>query len=264
MHVITESAELAAFNGCAFVPTMGALHEGHLSLIRKAKQYDKPVLVSIFVNPEQFTPDEDFQKYPRNLDQDVSMAIEAGADMVFAPEVGTIYPPCAKHQDVTLPCAATEPKLEDACRPTHFRGVCMVVARLFDLVQPSIAVFGEKDYQQYIVVQQLVANEGHRWGDLKIIGTPIIRDDDGLAISSRNVYLTPDQRSQALGLHEAVACLAESNMNEILEAHGLDVEYAVIRDEATLLDPVPHSPTRALVAARVGDIRLIDNAQVQP
>ena len=262
MEVITNSEELVPFHGCAFVPTMGALHDGHLSLVREAKKTDKPVVVSIFVNPEQFAPEEDLDKYPRSLEQDCEFAESVGADLVFAPTVETMYP--AEPENIHLPEAATHPQLEDACRPTHFRGVCVAVARLFDLVQPSVTVFGLKDYQQYLVIKQLIEQESKRWSDLQIIGADIIRDDDGLAMSSRNVYLTTDQRSQALGLHKAIRCTSEEAMLEILDEHGLEVEYAVIRDCETLLSPTEGKPTRALVAALLGHIRLIDNKVVSP
>jgi pantoate--beta-alanine ligase len=261
MEVITNPEALAQFRGCAFVPTMGALHDGHLSLIRAANKTGKPVVVSIFVNPEQFAPEEDLEQYPRNLEQDCEFAKSVGANVVFAPSVETMYP--SEPENIKLPSAATSPQLEDACRPTHFRGVCVAVARLFDLVQPSSTVFGLKDYQQYIVIKQLIEQEGERWGDLQIIGANIIRDDDGLAMSSRNIYLTTDQRSQSLGIHKAIRCTTEQAMIEILDDYGLEVEYAVIRDSETLLAPVEGKPTRALVAARLGHIRLIDNSAVQ-
>ncbi len=260
MKVVTDASELAPFRGCAFVPTMGALHDGHLSLIREAKKTGKPVVVSIFVNPEQFAPEEDLEKYPRNLEQDCEFAESVDADVVFAPSVSTMYP--SEPETIELPPASTQPQLEDACRPTHFRGVCVAVARLFDLVQPAVTVFGLKDYQQFLVIKQLIAQEKNRWGELHIVGAEIIRDDDGLAMSSRNVYLTADQRSQALGLHKAIRCTTEEAMLEILDDHGLDVEYAVIRDSETLLATVQGKPTRTLVAARLGHIRLIDNAAV--
>ncbi|MBT4530445.1 MAG: pantoate--beta-alanine ligase [Phycisphaerae bacterium] len=264
MKVITSADSLKPFRGCAFVPTMGALHDGHLSLIREAKNADKTVVVSIFVNPEQFAPEEDLDKYPRNLEQDCAFAESVGADVVFAPSVETMYPTGSNESlsNLHIPWAATKPLLEDACRPTHFLGVCVAVARLFDLVQPSITVFGLKDYQQYLVIKQLIEQEGKRWSDLQIIGAGIIRDDGGLAMSSRNVYLTTDQRSQALGLHKAIRCSTEKAMLETLDVYGLDVEYAVIRDSETLLAPIEGKPTRALVAARLGHIRLIDNAPV--
>ena len=261
MQVVTDPTELEAFAGCAFVPTMGALHDGHLSLIKEAKKSGHPVVVSIFVNPAQFAPDEDYDQYPRNLEQDIAFSEGVGADVVFAPSVETMYPSMPP-PEVTIPEAALEPKLEDACRPQHFHGVCIAVARLFDLVQPSLAVFGLKDYQQYLVIKQLIGQEGTRWNGLHIKGASIVRDTDKLAMSSRNVYLSTDQRSQALGLHKAVACTTESEMIEVLDAHGLEIEYAVIRNASTLLESVSGQPARALVAAKVGNIRLIDNAEV--
>ncbi|MDP7008260.1 MAG: pantoate--beta-alanine ligase [Phycisphaerales bacterium] len=261
MHVVSQPAELSQYEGCAFVPTMGALHEGHLSLIREAKQQSLPVVVSIFVNPEQFAPNEDFDKYPRNLEQDIDFAQEAGADVIFAPEVGVIYP--EEPPEIALPRIATEPELEDACRPTHFRGVCLVVARLFDLVQPACAIFGEKDYQQFLVIKHLVKNEGARWNDLQVVGAPIIRDQDGLALSSRNRYLSTDARSQALAIHRALEEPSEQRMIEMLDQHGLEVEYAVIRDADTLREPTSDKPRRVLIAASVDGIRLIDNGVLE-
>lgn len=260
MDVVTKSDDLILFRGCAFVPTMGALHDGHLSLILEAKKSGKPVVVSIFVNPEQFSPDEDLSQYPRNLEQDVAFAESVGADIVFAPSVETMYP--GTPEDIQLPSGATEPQLEDACRPTHFRGVCVAVARLFDLVQPSVTVFGLKDYQQYFIIKQLIAQEGNRWQGLQIIGAEIIRDGDGLAMSSRNVYLTDEERERALGIHKAIVCTSEHEMHEVLEQCRLNVEYAVIRDSETLLEPKQGKPARALVAAKVGCTRLIDNGEV--
>jgi pantoate--beta-alanine ligase len=261
MEVISNAKGLHPFRGCVFVPTMGALHNGHLSLIKEAKKTSKPVVVSIFINPEQFAPEEDLDKYPRNLEQDCKFAEQVGADVVFAPSVGTMYP--TTPESIALPTAATDPQLEDACRPTHFRGVCVAVARLFDLVQPAVTVFGLKDYQQFLVIKQLISQEKERWVDLQIVGAEIIRDDDGVAMSSRNVYLTKEQRAQALGLRKAIRCTTESAMLEILNQHDLDVEYAVIRNSDSLLAPIDGEPMRALVAARLGHIRLIDNAEVQ-
>jgi pantoate--beta-alanine ligase len=257
MDIIVESAELEKYAGCAFVPTMGALHDGHLSLIKKAKDLGIPVVLSIFVNPEQFSPDEDFERYPRNIDRDSKFAETVGADVVFAPTVETMYPEVP--EEVVLPTAAIEPKLEDAFRSSHFRGVCLAVARLFDLVKPSVAIFGEKDYQQFLVVKQMVQNEQDRWGTLQIIGAPIVRDDDGLAMSSRNIFLSPDDRSKALAIHKALREPSEQKMFELLDQHGLNVEYAVIRDASTLLEIVEGNPTRALIAAKIGNVRLIDN-----
>lgn len=260
MDIIVESSEIEKYAGCAFVPTMGALHDGHLSLIKKAKELGLPVVLSIFVNPEQFSPDEDFERYPRNIERDSKFAETVGADVVFAPSVETMYPTVP--EEVPLPAAALEPKLEDAFRPSHFRGVCVAVARLFDLVKPSVAVFGEKDYQQFLVIKQMVQNEQDRWGTLQIIGAPIIRDDDGLAMSSRNVFLSPDDRSQALAIQEALREPNEQKMLELLDQRGLEVEYAVIRDAETLLKTIKNNPARALIAAKVGNVRLIDNNSI--
>jgi pantoate--beta-alanine ligase len=261
MQVFTQGSDVTQFQGCAFVPTMGALHNGHLSLITEAKKTGKPVVVSIFVNPEQFSPEEDLTHYPRSLEQDVAFAEDVGADIVFAPTVEEMYP--REPEEIQLPEAATQPRLEDACRPTHFKGVCIAVARLFDLIQPSVTVFGLKDYQQYLVIKQLITQEGDRWKGLKMIGADIIRDSDGLAMSSRNVFLTNVQRVQALAIHKAIACTTEDAMHYILKEHALTTDYAVIRDSETLCAPQRGRPTRALVAAQIGCTRLIDNREVQ-
>ena len=265
MRVVTLANELDPFHGCAFVPTMGALHTGHLSLIMEAKKTGLPVVVSIFVNPEQFSPEEDLQSYPRNLEQDVAFAESVGADIVFAPTVETMYPKGSlqEYGTLSIPKIATEPKLEDAFRPTHFRGVCIAVARLFDIARPSMTVFGSKDYQQFLVIKQLIAQEGNRWGNLRIIGADIIRDDDGLAMSSRNAYLTDEERQKSLGIKDAIKCNNEEEMHSILREHNLSIEYAVIRDATTLLAPQIQHSQRALVAVSLGSTRLIDNAKVQ-
>jgi pantoate--beta-alanine ligase len=233
----------------------------------------RPVVVTVFVNPTQFGPREDFARYPRTLDADVILAERAGAAAVFAPAAETIYPrglDAARLEAAAwpLPPAATEPGLEDACRPGHFGGVCQVVARLLDLCMPSIAVFGEKDYQQLRVLAQMAAAEGARWPGLQVEAAPTVREPDGLAMSSRNRYLRPEQRDQALGLVRALQvaasaqhpATAERLMHETLAGHGLRVDYAVVRDAGTLL-PVGgfERPTRALIAARLDTVRLIDN-----
>ncbi|UCD73855.1 MAG: pantoate--beta-alanine ligase [Phycisphaerales bacterium] len=251
-----------------FVPTMGALHEGHLSLIRQAAGLARPVVVSLFVNPTQFGPGEDFARYPRQLDADVEMAAEAGAEVVFAPSVETMYPPGEETPVPPLPEVATRPGLEDAHRPGHFAGVCQVVARLFDLVLPRFAVFGEKDYQQLLVIRAMTVQESDRWPGLEIITGRTIREPDGLAMSSRNAYLDAGQRKQALalsrGLQSAQSAAspgeAETIMLRALETGGLSADYAVVRDAETLLPIESFSrPARGLIAARVGNIRLIDN-----
>jgi len=225
------------------------------------------------VNPTQFGPREDFAKYPRTLDADVALAERCGADAVFAPAAEVMYPDgveAARSQaeSFPLPPAAREPGLEDACRPGHFGGVCQVVARLFDLTRPAISIFGEKDYQQLRVLTQMAALAGDRWGAMRVEPGPTVREPDGLAMSSRNRYLRPEQRDQALGLVRALQmaasaqhpATAESLMAATLAEHGLSVDYAVVRDAETLL-PVHgfERPTRALIAARLDTVRLIDN-----
>ncbi|MFO0874249.1 MAG: pantoate--beta-alanine ligase [Phycisphaerales bacterium] len=299
MRLIRAIDELRPFARGVFVPTMGALHEGHAALVRRARAIAGPgesVLVSIFVNPTQFAPGEDFARYPRTLDADIALAESAGADVVFAPDVETVYPTGraeAPFAAPPLPSVATAPKLEDAHRPSHFAGVCQVVARLFDLVQPRVAVFGEKDFQQLRVIESLVAMVAAatpaRWPVWRdgctvpgvagvshpaIVGHPTVREPDGLAMSSRNRYLDAAQRERALGLSRALRsaaaaqrpAAAERAMRETLVAHGLSVDYAVVRDAATLM-PVEslERPTRALIAARIDpsrpdSVRLIDNA----
>ena len=156
MHLVRHPADLTAASGGALVPTMGALHEGHLALMRRARALAQPVVISSFVNPAQFGPGEDYQRYPRTMEADLEAAEAAGVEVVFAPEVETMYPPEHRPLVGPLPDVATRPGLEDAHRPGHFAGVCQVVARLLDLVKPSVAIFGEKDYQQLLVMAAMV------------------------------------------------------------------------------------------------------------
>jgi pantoate--beta-alanine ligase len=241
MQVVYDPAELETWAGGALVPTMGALHEGHLALMRRARDFDAPLVISIFVNPTQFGPGEDWQRYPRTLEADLEAAANVGVEMAFAPDVDTMYPPDGRVPVPTLPAVATRPGLEDAHRPGHFAGVCQVVARLFDLMKPSVSVFGEKDYQQLLVIAEMVRQEGERWGELNIVGHQTVRETDGLALSSRNRYLEPAQRDRSLGLFRALraACdahaegsspeSAEQAMAEPLARHALDVDYAAVR-----------------------------------
>ena len=272
MPLVLETAEqLAPYRGCAFVPTMGALHEGHLALMRRAAETGKPVLVSIFVNPTQFGPNEDFSRYPRQLERDVELAASAGAAAIFAPSVELMYPRGGGVAVPRLPAVATQPGLEDRIRPGHFAGVCQVVARLFDLVRPAVAIFGAKDYQQLLVVKAMVEDESPRWDDLQVVSLETVREADGLAMSSRNVYLKTDERERALGLSRALqaACGAQSPseaeevMVNVLRGHELEIDYAVVRDAATLM-PIEDfgQAGRALIAARVGTVRLIDNGAI--
>ncbi len=277
MQVVRTIDALRDHHGGSFVPTMGALHEGHFALIRRARDCGRPVVVSIFVNPTQFAPNEDFNRYPRMFDADVAGAESSGADIVFAPRVETMYPPGQLIQSPPLPDVATKPGLEDAHRPGHFAGVCQVVARLFDIVQPRWAIFGEKDYQQLLVIRAMVAQEdaetGGRWPGLEIVAHPTVREPDGLAMSSRNRYLDAADRQRALGLSRALiaaqaasdVAAAEQALHAVLNDHALSVDYAVVRDARTLM-PIGNvqRPARALIAARLGLVRLIDNAAIVP
>ncbi len=249
---------------------MGALHEGHLALVRRAAKSGRPVVVSVFVNPTQFGRNDDFDRYPRQMEADAEAAGGAGADIVFAPTVETMYPspPEGPIPVPPLPAVATEPGLEDAHRPGHFAGVCQVVARLFDLAMPAKAIFGEKDYQQLLVLKAMAMQEGDRWPDLRVIAHETIRDPDGLAMSSRNAYLKPAQRNRALGLSRALYKFqaasspeeAERLMRETLEEAKLEIDYAVVRHAETLM-PIGSldSNARGVIAAHLGDVRLIDN-----
>ena len=276
MRIIEDPNLLSAPDlcGCNFVPTMGALHAGHGSLVERARADGRPVVVSIFVNPTQFGPREDYARYPRTLDADCALLEPLGAAAVFVPSVEAIYPrglEAARQEAsaITLPEVATRPGLEDACRPTHFGGLALVVGRLFDLVRPARAFFGEKDYQQLRLIEDLVAADRGRFGALEIVPCPTIREGNGLAMSSRNRYLAPEHRDAALALSRALqiahsaqrVSTAERLMRDTLDGHGLETEYAVVRDARTLL-PVTgfERPTRALIAARLGSTRLIDNA----
>jgi len=276
MRMIEDPADLLLpeFRHCGFVPTMGALHEGHGSLVSRARADGRPVVVSIFVNPTQFGPREDYARYPRTLDSDCALLEPLGAAAVFVPSAEAIYPrglEAARDEAaaIALPEVATAPRLEDACRPTHFGGVALVVGRLFDLVRPAAAYFGEKDFQQLRLVQDMVEADRGRFGELRIVPCPTIRERDGVAMSSRNRYLSADERTAAIALSRAMQVAhsaqrvetAERLMRDTLESFGLEVEYAVVRDARTLL-PVTgfERPTRALIAARLGRTRLIDNS----
>ncbi len=258
---------------------MGALHGGHVSLfeaaVRRARIEGVPAAVSIFVNPKQFNDPQDFDRYPDRMDEDLAMCEQAGVDIVFNPPVDVVYPP---GQDVTssvkIPEIASKPNLEDKYRPGHFDGVCQVVSRLFDLCAPSAAVFGEKDWQQLSCIRTMSKQQGR---ELVIIPAETVREESGLAMSSRNFNLSADARVQAVAISQALFAassvttpeLAESIMTEMLHRDGIDPEYAVIRPSDTLMPfPAPSHPTqtpaRALIAAKVGGVRLIDNAPWTP
>ena len=253
----------------ALVPTMGALHAGHLALVERAKALADHVVVSIFVNPTQFGPDEDFARYPRQLESDLEKLREIGADLAYTPPVDEMYPDgFATTVHVGGPAAAG---LEDAHRPGHFDGVATVVAKLFTQCLPNVAVFGEKDYQQLLVIRRMARDLDL---PVKIIGAPTVRERDGLALSSRNAYLSPEQRAAAPALHQALTAAADAIRSgadpgtacreqvEGLERAGWRVDYLTARDAETLAAPAPGRPLRLLAAARLGEVRLIDNIPV--
>jgi pantoate--beta-alanine ligase len=255
----------------ALVPTMGALHAGHMALIERARQLAPRIVVSIFVNPTQFGPHEDFNRYPRPIDHDLEMCRQARVNTVFHPPVEEIYPPSELPATIDVP--ALSGILEGAHRPGHFAGVCRVVAKLLNIVQPSAACFGMKDYQQLRIIEAMVEA---LCLPVRIERCPTVREEDGLAMSSRNVYLDPVQRRHALGLSKALReaehmiragetspARVEAAMRQIIAAHHIELDYAVIRNahtlkEIDLINPAVE-PVTCLVAGRLGDIRLIDN-----
>ncbi|MCA2459801.1 pantoate--beta-alanine ligase [Vibrio alginolyticus] len=257
----------------ALVPTMGNLHDGHMKLVDEAKARADVVVVSIFVNPMQFDRPEDLARYPRTLQEDCEKLNKRKVDLVFAPSVKEIYPNGTEtHTYVDVPGLST--MLEGASRPGHFRGVSTIVSKLFNLVQPDIACFGEKDFQQLALIRKMVADMGF---DIEIVGVPIMRAKDDLAISSRNGYLTAEQRKIAPGLYKVLSSIAdklqagERDLDEIitiagqeLNEKGFRADDIQIRDADTLLE-VSETSKRAviLVAAWLGDARLIDNKMVE-
>ncbi|ENC0250745.1 pantoate--beta-alanine ligase [Escherichia coli] len=257
----------------ALVPTMGNLHDGHMKLVDEAKARADVVVVSIFVNPMQFDRPEDLARYPRTLQEDCETLNKRKVDLVFAPSVKEIYPNGTEtHTYVDVPGLST--MLEGASRPGHFRGVSTIVSKLFNLVQPDIACFGEKDFQQLALIRKMVADMGF---DIEIVGVPIMRAKDGLALSSRNGYLTAEQRKIAPGLYKVLSSIAdklqagERDLDEIitiagqeLNEKGFRADDIQIRDADTLLE-VSETSKRAviLVAAWLGDARLIDNKMVE-
>jgi len=261
-----------AGNTIALVPTMGALHAGHLSLIAVAKGHADRVVTSIFVNPAQFGPKEDFKRYPRDEAGDVEKLAEAGVDLVFIPDTVEMYPPGFATK-VSLPSLTQD--LCGAARPNHFEGVATVVTKLLLQCAPDVAVFGEKDYQQLLVIKQLVRDLNIQ---VRIVSAPIVREADGLALSSRNGHLSPAERTTAPLLHqvlsEAAAGLADGEGCDAvsgaarfkLEAKGFRVDYVAIRDPETLaplFGPIK-GPARVMGAVHLGATRLIDNVPTAP
>jgi len=254
----------------SFVPTMGNLHDGHLELVRIAREHGDTVVVSIFVNPLQFGPKEDFQKYPRTLEEDCALLPTAGCDVVFAPSVEEMYP-TPQQVEVIPPPIANE--LCGAFRPGHFQGVATVVAKLFNIVQPAAAVFGKKDYQQLFVIRAMVQQLNY---PVRIVAAETSRAEDGLALSSRNTYLSAQKRQEAPRLYQALKTIAhqlqqgqrdyaalEEGACRALAAQGWRVDYVAIRDPHTLLPPVGSSVRFVVLgAAWLGSTRLIDNIEV--
>ncbi len=278
MHEVATVAALRAAVATAprpvgLVPTMGYLHEGHLSLLRRARAENATVVMTLFVNPTQFGPNEDFSRYPRDPERDRSLAAAAGVDLLFAPSVEEMYPPGAA---TWVEVEGLSERWEGAHRPGHFRGVATVVLKLFLAARADRAYFGEKDYQQLQVVRRLAAD---LVPELTVVGCPTVREPDGLALSSRNVYLNAADRARALALHRALdraqallaggerdgAALEAAMRVELIAPPGVDVDYAAVVDAATL-EPLARveREARALVAARVGPVRLIDNAPLRP
>lgn len=256
----------------AFVPTMGNLHEGHLTLVRHAREQADHVVVSIFVNPLQFGPDEDLATYPRTLERDVEQLTAVGADVLFVPGVEVIYPkPQSEQTRVQVPIISD--MLCGATRPGHFDGVATVVCKLFNLVRPDVALFGQKDYQQLMVIRRMVEDLAL---PVQVIGVPTIREADGLAMSSRNGYLDAEQRRQAPALYRilsdmAAQLLAGQSPAKLVEAGaqainaaGLNMDYLAIRRQSDLAEPLPGDEALViLVAAWLGETRLIDNIEIK-
>lgn len=263
-------SRVAAFSQriIGFVPTMGALHEGHLSLVRAAKQQCSPVIVSIFVNPTQFGPGEDLEKYPRNFEHDCALLESLGVDYVFAPEAAEVYPPGFR---TSIRVEGLSDKFEGRIRPGHFQGVCTVVLKLFEIVRPNFAYFGRKDAQQARIIRQMVCDLNL---DAEVVVCPIVREADGLAMSSRNAYLNPAERRAATALYRSLDAARRGIASgsraaaEILKAvHAvINAEPLAKLDYAALVsgdsfDPLDfvRAPCLLLVAAHVGSTRLIDN-----
>lgn len=256
----------------ALVPTMGALHDGHMALVEEARHRARHVVVSIFVNPRQFGPNEDLDAYPRREAKDAQLLQAAGVDILWAPPVEVMYP---EGFSTSIAVSGVSEGLDGAARPGHFDGVATVVTKLFNQVRPDIAIFGEKDYQQLAVIRRMVADLDL---PIEIVGLSTQRAEDGLALSSRNAYLTDDERKAALALPRALGEAARqiekgstveaaiAKAIAILAAHGFDpIDYVTLCDAVTL-EPmtVLDRPARLLGAARMGQTRLIDNIAVDP
>lgn len=273
MRQISDIAQLREYlsgvANVAFVPTMGNLHEGHLDLVRQARAHGACVVVSIFVNPLQFGPSEDFDKYPRTLADDCAKLAEL-ADVVFAPTVHEMYP---QQQTIFIEPPPIADELCGAMRPGHFRGMATVVLKLLNIVQPQVALFGKKDYQQLHIIRQMVEQMNL---PIRVLGGETVRAADGLALSSRNQYLTAEQRAEAVFLQQELKTLRQSIMNgerdcakveaaavSALAKRGWQVEYVSVRNRETLARPkIADREWVVLAAARLGATRLIDNLEI--
>lgn len=278
-HIHELRDHLRGQNRAAFVPTMGSLHEGHLSLMRLARQYGDPVVASIFVNRLQFGPHEDFDKYPRTFEADIEKLEKEGVYILFAPTEKDLYP---EPQDYRVdPPKDLGDILEGEFRPGFFKGVCTVVLKLFSCVQPNAAVFGKKDYQQLMIIRRMAQQFAL---PVEIIPAQTIRDADGLALSSRNGYLTSEERLEAPELYKILQQMQESihlaqnpsqqilknieqAAKELIRARGWQPDYLAIRQQHNLLEPTPDQlaqnvPLVILAAAKLGKTRLIDNLEV--
>jgi pantoate--beta-alanine ligase len=266
------SAQKRLGKSIALVPTMGYLHRGHLSLVDYAKGDGVFIVMSLFVNPMQFGPKEDFTKYPRDLARDAEMAEKAGVDLLFYPDVAEMYPqPVLSYIDIDGLAGV----LCGASRPGHFRGVCTVVGKLFNIVQADKSYFGQKDYQQYLIIKRMAADLNFA---VEVIAAPIVREDDGLAMSSRNVYLSPVQRTEALVLNRSLAkaeleirngqrdarAIEEMIKEQIIQESSGQIDYVEVRD-ATDLTGLEKIKGKVLIAlaVRFGTTRLIDNKVVE-
>lgn len=277
MQIVRTSEELAESvaklkheGTLALVPTMGALHSGHLALIAEAKRRADKVVATIFVNPTQFAPGEDLDRYPRREEQDAQMLEQAGCDLLWMPSVDAIYP---QGFATTIHVSGVSERWEGEARPGHFDGVATVVAKLLLGVRPDVAVFGEKDFQQLAVIRRMVADLNI---PVEIVGLPTVREDDGLALSSRNAYLSEDERGRAATLQKALAEARDAirggedvgsalrkSKQALIDAGFLKIDYVALVDAANL-EPLekPHGEMRLIAAATIGMTRLIDNIAV--
>jgi len=273
MQIISTSAELRvrlrSETSLVFVPTMGSLHEGHLNLMRLAREYGSYVVASIFVNPLQFGPGEDFNRYPRSMEEDCAK-LQGKVDVVFAPSVSEMYP---SQQTIFIEPPPIANELEGATRPGHFRGMATVVLKLLNIVQPHVAMFGKKDYQQLHIIRRMVAELNL---PVRIVGCDTVRADDGLALSTRNQYLSQAERGEAPYMYQALQQMrmailrGERNFEQLqlkavesLSTRGWRVEYVEVRNRSELQTVKrSHRELVILAAARIGDTRLMDNVEV--